>query len=104
MKHAGDAMVHLLSRCQHAFIAANQTGMLFPYDVRAFQRLYDNGANCQPVCVPFYVLHKMFAGLLDQHTRAGNAEARDMAVALGHVRALSAVWYKLPHGRVTVIQ
>lgn len=28
-----------------------------------------------PVCVPFYVFHKMLAGMLDQYNRAGNAQA-----------------------------
>eukprot|EP00959_Pyramimonas_sp_CCMP1952_P089712 1877113-Pyramimonas_sp.AAC.1 len=27
--------------------------------------------SCRPVCVPFYVMHKMLAELLDQYTLAG---------------------------------
>ena len=35
--------------------------------------------NCEPVCVPWYVFHKMLAGLLDQYQLAGNSQALDMA-------------------------
>ena len=35
------------------------------------------------MCVPFYVLHKIFAGLLDQYARAANQQALEMASALG---------------------
>ena len=84
VKATADAVVSRLSLVQHAFGAhANETGLIHPFDVRSFQRLYDTQANCQPVCVPFYVLHKMLAGLLEQTTRAASQQAHDMAVALG---------------------
>ena len=42
---------------------ANQSGFIHPYDVSSFTRLYERQLNCVPVCVPFYVLHKMLAGI-----------------------------------------
>jgi hypothetical protein len=38
--------------------------------------------NCDPVCVPWYVYHKMMAGLLDQYTRTGNQQALDVVVGM----------------------
>jgi DUF1680 family protein len=84
VKSAANAVLALLNKSQQSFGAsANQTGLLYPYDVTSFQKLYDAGANCAPVCVPFYVLHKMLAGLLEQHARAGSQEALTMAISLG---------------------
>lgn len=46
---------------------------IFRYDITSFSNLYDkapttsggdDGGNCQPVCVPFYVLHKVHFSLL----------------------------------------
>ena len=44
----------------------------------------EGGGNCQPVCVPFYVMHKVFAGMLDQYTMADNADALRVAIAMGN--------------------
>lgn len=92
VKSAADQMVSVLARVQQSFGEnANQTGLIHSYDVSSFQRLYDmapetpggdGGGNCKPVCVPFYVLHKMMAGLLDQY-RAGNQQALQMVQSLG---------------------
>jgi uncharacterized protein len=98
VKARGDTVVALMARVQRAFGAAGQPGLVYPYDVRSFQNLYDlaqtgpggdGGGNCRPVCVPFYVLHKMLAGLLDQHTRAGNAQALSVAIGIGNWVAAS---------------
>ena len=67
----GAEVVALMAQVQQAFGEAGEAGLLYPYDVRSFQSLYDlaqtspggdGGGNCRPVCVPFYVLHKMLAG------------------------------------------
>ena len=88
----GAEIVSILGKVQEAFDRSGEPGLVFPYDVRSFQNLYakaqtrpggDGGGNCQPVCVPFYVLHKVLAGMLDQHTRAGNAEALRIASGIG---------------------
>jgi hypothetical protein len=85
IKARADSIVSTLAKAQAAHTANGQKGFLFPYDVRSFQNLYDKGSpggNCEPVCVPFYVLHKLLAGLLDQHTHAANPAALGMATQL----------------------
>jgi DUF1680 family protein len=88
IKTRADSIINTLSKVQAAFGAnqhgmnGNQTGLIYPFDVRSFSNLYAGDSGCAPVCVPFYVLHKVFAGLLDQHTLAGNAQALPMAIAL----------------------
>lgn len=88
----GAEIVSTLGKVQEAFGRSGEPGLVYPYNVRSFQNLYDKaqtrpggdgGGNCQPVCVPFYVLHKVLAGMLDQHTRAGNAEALKIATGIG---------------------
>ena len=63
-------VVSTLAECQTEWTKAGHTNYLFPYDPVVFDSL-EEGLNCQPVCVPFYVMHKMMAGLLDQYTLAG---------------------------------
>eukprot|EP00729_Bicosta_minor_P000111 gene111-20362_t len=91
LKKRGDAVVSILANVQSAQGENGQQGLIYPYDITSFSNLYDkapttsggdDGGNCQPVCVPFYVLHKVLAGLLDQHTRAHNPQALGMATAL----------------------
>ena len=78
-----DAMVATLAEAQAAWTAAGAAGFLFPYaDSSPFSALAQ-GRNCVPVCVPFYVMHKMLAGLLDMHMRTGSAQALAVAAALG---------------------
>ena len=89
MKWRGDAIVATLAQCQAAHTANGQPGLLYPYDVRSFQRLYDkagshSSGNCEPVCVPFYVLHKVLAGMLDQHARTGSALALAVAIKMAN--------------------
>ena len=86
MKERGDDIVSTLAKCQAAHTANGEPGLLYPYDVRSFQNLYDKApsGNCQPICVPFYVVHKTLAGMLDQHTRAGNAQALGVAAAMAN--------------------
>ena len=56
VKARGDDLVTLMARVQQAFARAGQQGLLYPYDVRSFQNLYDKaqttpggdgGGNCQ---------------------------------------------------------
>ena len=78
-----NAMVETMARAQAAWGAAGEPGFLFPYaDASPFAALAQ-GRNCAPVCVPFYVMHKMLAGLLDMHARAGSAQALAVATGLG---------------------
>ena len=50
------------------------------------------------MCVPFYVLHKMLAGLLDQHTRAKNPQALAMVTGLADWTAASVEAAIATHG------
>ena len=91
IKERGDLIVSTLAKVQVAHgknPAGAQTGLVYPFDVRSFQNLYDKaqmgpggdgGGNCEPICVPFYVMHKVLAGMIDQNTRAGNAQALEVA-------------------------
>jgi len=78
-----DGLLGTLAAVQAAWGAAGEPGFLYPYSPSSFDALIDEGRNCAPVCVPFYVLHKMLAGLLDLAARAGSARAGAMAEALG---------------------
>jgi len=77
--------VAALGRAQDAWTrkGAGYEGFLYPYDRVSFDRLFKAPfRNCDPVCVPFYVMHKMMAGLLDQYSRAGNSQAFKMVTAM----------------------
>ncbi|KAK3239640.1 hypothetical protein CYMTET_50452 [Cymbomonas tetramitiformis] len=60
-------------------------GYLFPYDPLVFKILERESPNTphRLYSVPFYTLHKLMAGLLDQYTHAGNAQAFEMVQAMG---------------------
>lgn len=48
-------------------------GYLFPYDPLVWDKLLAGKGAGPYYSVPFYTLHKLMAGLLDQHTHAGSA-------------------------------
>ena len=77
-----DAMVGTMAAAQAAWTAVGEPGFLFPYNTSSFVELA-KGRNCVPVCVPFYIFHKMLAGLLDMHVRTGNAQALEVASGMG---------------------
>ncbi|EFN58808.1 hypothetical protein CHLNCDRAFT_56904 [Chlorella variabilis] len=64
-------MVHELKKVQDAF----GNGYLSAFPESHFDRL----EALQPVWAPYYVIHKIMAGLLDQHQLAGTDEALKMA-------------------------
>jgi DUF1680 family protein len=66
-KARGDYLVGELAKCQLAL----GSGYLSAFPEELFDRLR---AGAQ-VWAPFYTLHKIMAGLLDMHIRAGNAQA-----------------------------
>lgn len=43
---------------------------------------FDRLEALQPVWAPYYVIHKIMAGLLDQHQLVGNSKALSMAIAM----------------------
>lgn len=85
LRAKAEGMVATLAGVQAAWTALGPAydGFLFPYDRVAFDALFGAfgpSKNCAPVCVPWYVYHKMLAGLLDQYELAGNAQALGVAV------------------------
>ena len=83
----GSAVVARLAEVQAAWGAAGGPtagGYLFPSSYPAFANLLlPPSRNCAPVCVPFYIYHKMMAGMLDQATLTGNAQALAVVLAMG---------------------
>lgn len=95
LRERGVVIVNTLAKAQAAQGANGNPGFLFPYSIASFDRLYSlapdgtpglssGGGNCAPVCVPFYVMHKVFAGMMDQYTMAGNADALQVAIGMGN--------------------
>lgn len=77
------AAVASLAAAQAAWAALGGVyagGYLFPYNISTWNALF-KGVSCAPSCVPFYVFHKMLAGMLDQYELLGSSQA--LAVAVG---------------------
>jgi DUF1680 family protein len=70
MKSKGDYMVAELAKCQQKL----GNGYLSAFPTEWFDRL-DAG---KPVWAPFYTIHKIMAGLVDQYQLAGNKQALDV--------------------------
>jgi uncharacterized protein len=90
----GRQIVSALATCQaNAAAAGFHAGYLSAFPESVFDRL-EAGT---PVWAPWYVLHKVLAGLLDQHQLAGNAQALDVATRMGD-------WIDWRTGRLTEAQ
>jgi DUF1680 family protein len=74
LKERGAQLVAQLGKCQ---VALGNYGYLSAFPVSFVERL----AHGEKVWAPWYTLHKIAAGLLDQHLRCGNAQALQIAVA-----------------------
>ncbi|XAR60296.1 hypothetical protein NMG60_11033607 [Bertholletia excelsa] len=66
------AVVSALSECQNKM----GTGYLSAFPSEQFDRF----EAIKPVWAPYYTIHKILAGLLDQHTLANNKQALNMAI------------------------
>jgi DUF1680 family protein len=80
-------VVARLAEVQQAWVATAlpeyQPGYIFPNSIVPWMRLFGPPArSCVPMCVPYYVLHKMLAGMLDAHVLAGSARALDVALGM----------------------
>ena len=76
----GHYLVDQLTRCQsRARRAGFHDGYLSAFPESFFDRL-EAGL---PVWSPYYMIHKIMAGLIDQHELAGNAQALETAARLG---------------------
>jgi len=72
LKSKGDYLVAELAKCQARAAAVGfHTGYLSAYPESFFDRLEAS----QAVWAPYYTLHKIMAGLLDQYLLAGNQQA-----------------------------
>ncbi|MBD2752489.1 glycoside hydrolase family 127 protein [Spirosoma validum] len=67
----GDSLVTALGEVQRVL---NQDGYLSAYP----QQYIDRNIAASSVWAPWYTLHKLFAGLTDQYTYAGNQQALDI--------------------------
>ncbi|MEV6643021.1 beta-L-arabinofuranosidase domain-containing protein [Amycolatopsis sp. NPDC051371] len=76
-KTKGDYLVNALAACQAASPGRGfHAGYLSAYPENFFDRLEIG----QSVWAPYYTLHKIMAGLLDQYLLAGNQQALDVLV------------------------
>jgi DUF1680 family protein len=90
----GEAMAKGLAECQTML---NRGGYLSAFPVEYFQRLEATGK----VWAPFYTLHKIMAGLLDMHVRAGSQVA--LEVLTGMARWVDDWTASRPPGRMQEI-
>jgi uncharacterized protein len=74
LKQRGDQLVVALAACQQP------NGYLSAFPESFFDRL----SSGQKVWAPFYTIHKIFAGMLDMYTHAGNAQALQVATGIGN--------------------
>ncbi|HZJ66073.1 MAG TPA: beta-L-arabinofuranosidase domain-containing protein [Kofleriaceae bacterium] len=78
LKAKGDYLVGELAKCQaRASAAGFNTGYLSAYPENFFDRL----EALQAVWAPYYTLHKIMAGLLDQFLLTGNQQALSVLTA-----------------------
>jgi DUF1680 family protein len=76
----GRYIVGQLARCQaRSRWAGFHEGYLSAFP----ESFFDNLEAGQPVWSPYYMIHKIMAGLIDQHELVGNRQALDMAARLG---------------------
>jgi DUF1680 family protein len=79
LKAKGDYLVASLAECQ----AAGPRRGFHPGYLSAFpESFFDRLETGNPVWAPYYIIHKLMAGLLDQHQLAGNAQAMPVLTAL----------------------
>lgn len=87
LQAAGAAAVDLMARAQAAWsLVPGYEGYVFSYNSTPWDYLlglHGPSLDCQRVCVPFYVYHKLLAGLLDQYQLAGNQQA--LAIMTGMI-------------------
>lgn len=76
-KRRGAEVVHALAECQSAI----GTGYVSAFP----EEFIDRAIARKKVWAPWYTLHKILAGLLDQYEKAGNAEALEVARGFGDV-------------------
>ncbi|AEB07662.1 protein of unknown function DUF1680 [Coriobacterium glomerans PW2] len=78
-------MVHSLGEVQAAFRGQPgiHEGFLSAYDESQFD-LLERYTPYPEIWAPYYTLHKILAGLLDSYRYAGNRQALEIAIGVGH--------------------
>ncbi|MEU4833894.1 beta-L-arabinofuranosidase domain-containing protein [Streptosporangium sp. NPDC023615] len=93
-KTKGDYLISVLAACQRA---APNRGYRAGYLSAFPESFIDRVESGQPVWAPWYTLHKILAGLLDQYRLVGNAEALTVATNM-------ADWVNWRTGRLSYAQ
>ena len=79
VKAAADRNIEVLASVMEAWKGKYKVdGYLFPYDPLVWDKLLAGHGAGPYFSVPFYTLHKLMAGLLDQYHFAGNAKAFEL--------------------------
>eukprot|EP01084_Bolivina_argentea_P301923 521025_1 len=78
-----NGIVLALSECQQAWSDIGYTGYLFPASPVEFEILEGQIKGTMPVAVPFYVMHKVMAGLIDQYIHANSSFALSLVIKMG---------------------
>ena len=83
IKARADAAIDVLASVMAAWTAKyNVDGYLFPYDPKVWDKLLAGHGAGPWFSVPFYTLHKLMAGLLDQYVFAGSTMAYTMVTKM----------------------
>ena len=104
MKARGDQIVDTLAEVQAAHGRLGDPGLLFPYSSEGFAYLFElQPYNRKYPHVPFYVMHKMLAGMLDQvsYMNSATPEPTDDVITHHHINhriltAAARVWGVAP--------
>ncbi len=75
LKQRADAIVAELAKCQQAL---GESGYLSAFP----ESFIDRAESRKPVWAPYYVLHKIMAGLLDMHIHGGNQQALEVVTGM----------------------
>ena len=112
IKRAADAAIDTLESVMRAWrekYGAKHDGYLFPYDPVVWEKLLAGHGAHPYYSVPFYTLHKLMAGLLDQYVFAGSTKAYSMVLRMAawvrrHVEATIATGGELLWQRVLLTE
>lgn len=82
LRDKGAQLVAELAQCQAAYAKSNPAlaGWLSAYGIDQIERL--EAHNLTSVWAPYYTIHKIMAGLYDQHMLTGNQQALSVLIAL----------------------
>eukprot|EP01084_Bolivina_argentea_P301921 521022_1 len=79
-----NGIITQLSQCEQAWTNIGFPGYLFTYCPNEFMILEGQLNGPIPVNVPFYVMHKVMAGLIDQYIHANSSAALDLVTKMAN--------------------